>query len=58
MPIMQKLPWQIHKVQTDLVGNLFLVVCIKYYPPPRYSWNIVESGAKHHNLNSNPKYYP
>ena len=25
--------------------------------PPRYNWDIVESGVKHHNPNLNPKMY-
>jgi len=25
--------------------------------PPRYSWNIVESGVKHHNRNRNHKFH-
>ena len=33
-----------------------LFVLYQYNWPPRYDWNIVESGDKHHNLNPNSRF--
>ena len=44
------------KFASDLVGGFLQV--LRFLPPiklpPWYSWNIAESGVKHHNHNSNP----
>ena len=32
--------------------SYFLLLFLEYVEPPRYIWNIVESGAKYQNFNS------